>query len=346
MSAKLISLRESLTGSVVDLLENENMSCVQTQDGLVTAINALSLYREEGRRLFPELFVFDDLEIVLAALPSSERVQIGSGPRGAATMARALKQCAPLAQGGWAVYVHRQVTAFDYGLIRCGVHVLSVPISDLLVNKGDQQIPVLMVRPLAENVVELRGVGGSGLVAYFGATKALNVSPVEAIDTLAANIVREVNEKLREQTFAFFERIIANALRASHGTLAAVQPSRKRVFPPALRDGIRLEKRMHFADDIAALVARGDCSVNTRLHCAGALITGMLLSDGITLFGSDGSVRGYNIFVKHKPGTSNRSGGARHRTFDTLCAMIGTHLDCVLMQSQDGAVEYKARLEE
>jgi hypothetical protein len=341
-AATLISLRDRLTGSVVDLLDAEGMACLQTQEGLVITINALSLYREEGRKLFPELFVVDDLNVVLSALPSSEFLPIGSGPREAATMARALKQCAPLAQGGWAIYVHRQNAKFNYGLFRCGVHILSVPISDLLVNKGDPQIPTLMVRPLAENVVELKGVGGSAIIAYFGATKATNVSPVDAINALVTAIVANVDEKIREQTFAFFERTIANVLRASHGTLAVVQPARRRTFPPTLRDGILLQQPMRVVSDISDLISRSECSVNTRLQNARELITGMLLSDGITVFGSDGSVRGYNIFVRHKQGATNsRSGGARRRTFETLCLLLEKDLDCVLMQSQDGAVDYR-----
>ena len=40
-------------------------------------INALGRYREEGKELFPEVFVFDSLRAVLSILPESEHVQIG-----------------------------------------------------------------------------------------------------------------------------------------------------------------------------------------------------------------------------------------------------------------------------
>jgi hypothetical protein len=143
-------------------------------------------------------------------------------------MARALKQCAPLAQGGWAVYIHREPTIFRYGLIRCGVHVLSVPIADLLISKGDPQVPALIAHQIAENVVEVRGVGGSSILVYFGTTRTVSVSPVEALGALVASIVANVDNRIREQAYAFYERLLSQSLKASHGTLAIVQPARKR----------------------------------------------------------------------------------------------------------------------
>lgn len=336
-----ISLRDSVTGAVVEVLADEGMACIHTQEGLVATINALSLYREEGRALFPEIFLVDDLPVVLASLPSSEHVQIGFGAREATTIAKAIKQCAPLAQGGWAVYIHRRPDSFAYGLVRCGVHLLSVPISDLLISHGNPTIHALMVRPVAENVVELRGVGGSTLLVYFGATKAVRASPVEGLQALVSCIVADVAEKIREQTYAFFEKLVATVLKASHGTLAVVQPARKRVLPSALRDGIILPAPIRVGDTISELLSQGDCLANTRLSGAGSLISGMLLSDGITVFGSDGSVRAYNVFARHRALTSKRPGGARRRTFESLSAMVGPHLRCAFMQSQDGAVDYR-----
>jgi hypothetical protein len=342
MPQDFISLRKELTGAVADLLADVKMECVRTQDGLVSVINALAAYREEGRALFPEVFVIDNLEVVLAALPSSEHVEIGSGSRTATTMTQALKQCAPLAQGGWAVYIRRDPDKFTYGLFRCGVHVLSVRISDVLVTAGDASIPTLMIRQIAENVVELRGVGTSGLLVHFGAIKAVEVSPVDALRSLSSSIVADVSGRIREQALAFFETLISGVLKASHGTLAAVQLARKKKLPIQLRDGIVLKRAIRVTEPISELLAHNDCLANTRLLSTGELITGMLLSDGITIFGSDGTVRAYNVFIKHRDlASASRSGGARRRTFETLRAM--EYLDCVFMQSQDGQVDYFKR---
>jgi len=157
-SDSFISLRKPLRGAVDDLLDLEQMACPKTQGGLVGVIDALSRYREEGRALFPEMYVIDDLQAVLKVLPGGDHIPIGSGPRDATTMAKALKQCAPLARDGWAVYIHRQPSEFSYGIMRTGIHALSVPIADVLVTNGVAQIPALLVRQVAPNQVEVRGV--------------------------------------------------------------------------------------------------------------------------------------------------------------------------------------------
>src|SRR6266702_4307910 len=102
---KVISLRDPVKGAVVQFLEDEAMACLPTQEGIVKLIGALADYTEEGRSLFPEVFVFDELKQILAMMPKSEHVVIGRGPKTPETMALALKKCAPLAGSGWSVYV-------------------------------------------------------------------------------------------------------------------------------------------------------------------------------------------------------------------------------------------------
>ena len=263
MAERFISLRDQLGGVLADLLNDEQMPCPFTQDGLVTVVHALALYREEGRSLFPEVFIFDHLEKILAILPGADHVHIGSGPREASTMAKALKRCAPLAQGGWAVYIHRELDAFSYGLLRCGVHLLSVPLSELLVNRGDPHFPTLTIRQIAQSLVKVTGVAGSSVLVYFGATKNVNVSPVSAVGALTESIVARVDDRIREQTNAFFLTLLSEVLRVGHGMLAVVQPAKRRVLPKPLRDGIILNKPIDVAALVSELLTHGDCAANT-----------------------------------------------------------------------------------
>jgi len=62
----------------------------------------------------------------------------------------------------------------------------------------------------------------------------------------------------------------------------------------------------------------------------------MLSVDGITLLGSDGSVRGYHAFFRHAAPTGQLIGGARRRTFDALAAEVGPALIGAFYRSQDG----------
>jgi len=67
-----------------------------------------------------------------------------------------------------------------------------------------------------------------------------------------------------------------------------------------------------------------------------------LQSDGIIVFTDNGEVASYNVFVKHpeKLAKSKTTGGARSRTYLTLCGMIGNGIESTYIQSQDGKIEY------
>lgn len=162
---------------------------------------------------------------------------------------------------------------------------------------------------------------------------------------MVTEIVRNVPEDIGEQSHAFFARVLLRALKDSHGALIGVARHRQRKLPPALRDGVELQPPVDVGTMIHALLDRQkDCSANTRLKAAEAMIFGMIGSDGITIFGSDATVRGFNIFVKHPQKLRQvgpKFGGARRRTFQVLSDMVGKTLVCAFMQSQDGNVENK-----
>lgn len=339
---KVLSLRDSVKGAVVELLESEGMGCLYTQDGLVSLISALAHYREEGRELFPHIFVFDSLHMILSLMPGSEHVSIGKGEKSAETMARALKKCAPLARTGWGVYIERQPDCFAYGLLRSGATVLSVSPADILVKKGDPSVPVLILQQVGPSVIEVRGVAHSSLRVHFGAAREQDASPAPALYGLIRSIVSDVPSVLQEQAATLYQGILTEVLHAGHGTLAVVIPRKKKVLPRQFSDSIVLNPATAVCDKIKNLLLTSESQLNMQLQACASLITGMLLSDGITVFGTDASVRAYNAFVKH-PRTKSAeasAGGARHRTFQVLCKMVGKELQSAYMQSQDGRAEF------
>jgi len=338
-----LSLRDQLHEAVVEFLDSEGMTCPKTRDGLVMLINALGHYREEGKALFPEVFVFDSLKDVLSILPESEYVEVGVDVRQAATMAKALKKCAPLARRGWAVYIERRANRFGYGLLRCGSTVLSLSPAELLVNRGDPEIPVFMLRQVAENVIQVNGFSRSSLLVHFGATKDVEVSPTPKLVEFTDCLTEDVPAEVQEQVATFYQTVFLGVLRAGHGTLAAVVPGKKRAMPKEFRDGVILSPAISVVRKIQEVLTKSDCGSNAKLQASAALITGMLLSDGITVFGSDGTVRAYNVFVKHPKTSPSAVGGARTRTFNVMCGLIDDVLVGALIQSQDGRVEFKGK---
>src|SRR6266403_2586292 len=125
-----ISFRRELTGALIDFLRDEGMACQDTAESLVELVVALSMYQAEGEPLYPQVFVADDLDGMVRLLQAREVIPIGEGPRSGATLRHALKLCAPLAHGGWAVYVQRAPGRFSYGVFRVASLPLSVDPTD------------------------------------------------------------------------------------------------------------------------------------------------------------------------------------------------------------------------
>ena len=339
---QVISLGDQVRGAITAFLDGEAMSCPITAEGLVLLVNALSHYTEEGRELFPEVFLVDDLESVLKVMPGHQQIPIGYGPKNALSMSRALKKCAPLARLGWSVYIERQKKTFSYGLFRYGTTMLALGAAELLVDQGDPAIPVLMLRQVSRNVIELKGVSKASLLIHFGATRYGESSPSALINKFVTAITRDVASDHQEQTAAFYRRIMSVVTHAGHGTLASVVGRRKRVLPPQFQDAIVIDPPLAVPLSVSDLLKVENCPSNTQLLAYNALITGMLLSDGITVFGSDGTVRAYNVFVRHprQKSAEATAGGARHRTYSVLSFMVEEGiLEGAFMQSQDGRVE-------
>jgi len=341
---KVVSLRDHVRGAVVEFLEHARMSCLKTQEGLVTIINSLAHYTEEGKVLFPEVFVFDDVGLILKMLGPAEGVAVGVGAKEPGTMAAALKRCAPLARGGWAVYIERRQDVFGYGLLRCGTSALSLSAAEILVDKADAQCPVLVLRQVGRNLIELKSSSQSNLLIHFGATKEGEISAAPLIDGFIEALTDDVPTDIQELTASFYRKVLIEVLRAEHGTLAAVLRGRRKAIPSRFREGVPLALPVSIPDRIRELALKTDSESQIRLEACGTMIVGMLLSDGITLFGSDGTVRAYNIFIKHpraKGASGTPSGGARSRTFDIMASVVGTTLTAAFMHSQDGHVEFR-----
>ena len=339
---KPISLRPQLIGESVTFLNQENMECLITQDGLVDLISQLVYYKEEGRALYPEIYIFDDLDLIRKVLPTNQFCLIGTGDKTKATMLKALKKCAPLSENGWAIYILRKPNSFEYGIFRAGTSILSVSISETLIDNGAEDLKAILIHQVAEKLIEVKGVKADSLIISFGSQEQSKLSPTENQLKFIESIVKEVDPEVRDQTVNFFKKVFLHSLQKGHGTLACVVKSKKKM-PKKLQDGIQLSIRLDIPKSIKELTDNNDLQANAYLEGQFSLITGMMQSDGITVFSDKGEILSYNLFVKHPPKLTNTktSGGARSRTYLTLCDMIGKEIEGAYIQSQDGKIEYK-----
>lgn len=342
---KLLSLRSVLLGELTDFLQLAGMSCLPTQQGLAKIIDSLSQYREEGKALFPQIYIFDDFEGVKRMLPRSKFIKINEGPKEAETLSIALKKCAPLTSDYWSVYILRQAKIFEFGVFTSGTNILSVSPENALIHNGTKDIKVILLYQVSDKMVEIKSPTIPTLVVNFGiqsnTSDTLRLSQQKFINSILAN----ANPEQLDQMRSFFEKVFILVTQQGHGTLAATISSTKRSIPKTMKEGIILSNELDVSEALF-MIKSGDKDValegNRKLDSYLNLIAGMLMSDLVTLFRNDGKVVGYNIFIKHPTKSSavgkkaTSSGGARSKTYEVLKSYIGKDLVSTYFQSQDG----------
>lgn len=346
---KTISFRSQLSGDLGDFLADEGMPCVQTGAALVELVVALSTYQEEGVPLFPRVLVCDDLESLCSLLQAGEHLEVGTGPRGAATIKQALKRCAPLARHGWSLYVHRVDTAFRFGVLREPSSPVALDLRDSISDLGGK-LPVLCVSQVGDKAVEVVGGRGLKLVIYVSAARTDQRPPREAVEALARTASVSSNESVRESLESYLRTTLSTSLQRGHGALIAVLNADNKLPEDWVDDrnkvdGVILSTPIDLADAIADYQRTSAAESLARLLSYSNLLDGMLSADGITILGPDGKVRGYNLFVRtsaqENAAPSTMIGGARRRAFGVLQSLVDQHhLSAALFRSADGGAQF------
>lgn len=349
MNAKAVSFRSQLKGTLSDFLNQEEMQCPQTEEGLLELVVALSHYTEEGYTLFPQVILCDDLSATLRLLQCSDPLHIGAGPREPQTMTQALKRCAPLARGGWVVYLHRFEDRLEYGVFRGPASPTALDIRDTVqaLTEETESLHIILASQLADKAVELVGARSGVLHLYLSATPDDAPSPRDALDHLVTACCDGLSPDEMEQVQSFLRTTLSDALRHCHGTLVGVLAAGQdaaEVSP----DGVILRKPIVLATLVKQHeIQRSDQSL-AALTSYGNLLAGMLASDGIVLLDSECKLVGYNLFVRDdEQNTSPPSqvvGGARRRAYMKLRQLIDRGiLQACFIRSSDGGTEFYKR---
>jgi hypothetical protein len=337
----VLSFRHLLSDAVASFLHEAGLGSAQLGDALSELIVTLSRYREEGEPLFPVAFLGDDLQEMMRVLDGRDPVAIGTGPRTRETIQRALKQCAPLGQGRWwSLYVLLVPEGFAYGIFRTDPFPLVETPLERMRRAGELSLRMVGVLQLAENVIELRGMGGLYRHIFLSGARAEVTLPTVAMDQLALGLTADLKEPARGLTRDFYRRVLFEAMQASHGTLVAVLP-RGREGLPVFVDGVLLEEPIDMVARVMRYHENPSVEAASAVSSAAQLLRGMMATDGITVLRSDGFILGYNVFIRHPESLirqPSRVGGARRRTYEVLCAWVGRELTTAFFRSQDGAI--------
>ena len=329
-----------MTGEVSDFVKDEGLECAVTSSSIVAAASQLANLREEGRSLSPEVYFCTDVNKLTAVLQGSELIRLGIGPRENWTVLKALKECAPLATGGWVIFIERSENHFTYGVMTPTNLPLAIMPYEALVENAVPDLVSIVVRRIAENCVELRGGKGGLRCLYFSDRRAEAPAPATALEHFCEAVTRTVNVADVDDVRRFFYRTLSTQLVQAHGALLVVQSARRRL-PVRFRDCTLLSLPLSIADRVTEYRKHKDDEALAKLLSATLLLQGMLGSDGIVVFKNNGSIVAYRAFLKLSTTLGSPiAGGARRRTFEALRTRVGRDIEAVFMTSQDGHTEF------
>ncbi len=334
----VLSFRHLLTGAVTEFLAERQMTCPQTAEALSELVVSLSSYREEGSPLFPQVFVCEDITAMLQALRGRDPMSVSDGERSRVTMRRALKQCAPLSRGGWAIYFQLDEPGrFSYGLFRTDSFILSSSPIELLRAIKDPSIKLLGISRVAENIIELCASAGYRRFIHLSGARTDVPHPTRVLEDIVQAVTADVDEPFRLPAQGFFRHAFFDAMQAPHGSLAMVIP-KNAPRSSLLDDGVMLQPSIDVVARIEAYKSDPREGKATSLQAVVTLLHGMLSADGITVLRSDGCLVGYNVFVEQPALREGEVpiGGARRRSFNVLCSHLGKELAAAFYRSQDG----------
>ncbi len=339
------TIREHLLGMVASHLGGGTINCGVTHQVGCELVSLLSAYREEERRLFPQVYLIGpgEADLLRALAPGSTPLSIGEtseadDPRKAAVTV--LKNCAALAIDGWCVYVRRRTNGFDFGLFRPSAESYSAGAEEALTSSG---LPAVLLRHSAENTVEIINGNGGRLEISLTTAAPSNKAMSGQISEFAAAACSDVAKEARKQAAGYLARVLTDCLRGGHGSLLAAVPHKKKLDRSKLSDGVVLAEPIPLVKTMLAAVSEKAVATASLLRSQESLLKGMMASDGVTVLGTDGSIRAFRIFVQktgRDSGVSQSSaGGARSRAFAVLRGYVGGALHAALFRSQDGRME-------
>jgi len=300
----------------------------------------LASYREEDVLLFPEVYVFAASDGLKALAPSSPQMTIGTLPLTAESAAGILKSCAPLAKSGWSIFIVKDGQTLKYGLFRSILHSLSTAAEESMGDLG-AQVPVILIRNRGHLVVDLRSSTNKRFTATLKTTPA-GPSPLERhVEAFCKAACANVKDA---PTFEpYLRRLLTNILQECHGTLLAViQSPRSGKLPSTLKAGVWPSPAVALADLHATARSARSFDALAELTAAETLVRGMVSSDGVVVFGSDGTVQAYHVYLKPTPKERSKlseKGGGRRRTYQLMRSRLKSTFKAVLFRSQDGDTE-------
>ena len=340
--ARTFSIRTPLQGELADFMKLSGFECVHTAELVRDLTCLLASYREENIPLFPSVFVLPSRETIFSLSPGTTRLVVGEANLGSAAE-KVLKECANLAIRGWAIYVSKiGENMAEYGVFRAIIHSFATSAEEAMI-EGNALSPVILIRNCGRLVVELLNAKNDKFTVSFTSAPASESLFFKHVDSFVFAVSNGLTEENRKVFKPYLFRFLTDVLQRSHGTLLAsyLQPANG-TPPETLKDGVWLTTPIDIASIHRTAVEANDAQSLATLTATEALITGMIASDGIVVFGTSGTLLGYHIFLKPTDEEKKNlpdGGGGRRRTYILMRSRLDNNLKAAFFRSQDGQSE-------
>lgn len=342
MVEKVITTRVEIRDLIKELvIEIDYPVSDEIIDGLIDIINKVSDYHEEGQALYPGVLVVKNIAYFNTFL--NHRIKLVEKDLKRADFSQCIKMCAPLAVGGWNIYVALlEEGKIEYGLLTSEMATLSLDLYEQTMNVGVPEVNAIYIRNVGNKEVEVRTVQTKILISLNlnGVGYSLDQTVDELVQIILDNDIEKNPEKIN-----YLNKIIRQALNEGHGNLIAVSEPGQDAINSVLGNfhgGITFETPINLSElaDECMLFHTEEASLKLRSYAG--LLQSMLNFDGITLFSNDGKIIGYHYIVNNdKVAEENIEGGARTRAFSALCGIEG--LRACFMKSQDGKIKFNSK---
>ncbi len=336
------SIRQSLQGSIHDFSGESNVFCARTENLIRDLVCLLASYREEGVSLYPSVYITLRENVIPSIAPGAERISLGNTKLDDGAAEIILKKTANLARGNWSVFVEKvgdDLPEVHFGIFQTLRHSFSISAEESLKGLGNE-MPVILVKSLGHSVVELKNSMGNIYTVSLTAAHASSSLLMSHVNEFAKSLISDIESNDKEIFLPYASRFLTEVVQKCHGTLMATVRNRHLTEPhETLRDGVWIKPSTNWFDKHGQAYAQRDADSLSSLQSTEHLIEGIVNNDGLVVFGTNGSVLAFRVFLspnEQERGEVPELGGGRRRTFELMRLRLNGVFDSVFFRSQDG----------
>lgn len=307
--------------------------------GLLTMMDHIFDYKEEGISFYPEILVTSNLESSLKPLLGFTIIDVSSSTLEIKEFDKIIKICSSLAVDGWVIYVEVNFNNINYGLVNSDILEGIPNLCDQLFQDPykikDKDVSHFYLKRLNQKSIKLVG-DKNNISISFGLREDFETD-LNSVNILVNNISKDLIESNSEKFSFYLKKHLNDEINRGNGFLIGIikdDNTNMELIKGNISDGVYLKKPIDLYEYYNNFeIAKDPESINT-LRKYFTLMKRMISNDGITIFTTKGRILGYRIFIEKKSNNTNKEGGGRLRAFDSMCQL--NIFSCCFYKSHDG----------